>query len=137
MRAALAARRDTARSLGEQGASAVEYGLVVSLIAAVLVIGVFALGRLAGGSFASIDCWSSTGGSACAAAATSDVPAEPISVVAEPAPAAPSSAPSAPSAPSAAPSAAPSSAARPAGPSQVCNQSGNGNGKGQGQGSCK
>lgn len=134
MRAALAARRDTARSLGEQRASAVEYGLVVSLIAAVLVIGVFALGRLAGESFASIDCWSSTGGSACAAAATSDVPAEPISVVAEPAPAAPSSAPSAPSA---APSAAPSSAARPAGPSQVCNQSGNGNGKGQGQGSCK
>jgi Flp pilus assembly pilin Flp len=130
MRAAFQHRRDAVRSQGQQGASAVEYGLVVSLIAAVLVIAVFALGRVTGSAFGSIDCWSSTGGSSCAAAAVpGDIPAEPIAVVAEP------PAPSAPAAPApSAPAAQPAPAAPPA---QLCNQSGNGNGRGQGQGNCR
>jgi len=126
MRAALRVRQGVFRARGQEGASAVEYGLVVSLIAAVLVLVLFALGRIAGGTFGSIDCWSSTGGSACAQAAadTSDtVPVEaqpePI-VVAEPAPTATVPAPAAPET-----------------QKQLCNQSSNGSGKGKGQGSCK
>ena len=116
------AARRSLRTRGDEGASAVEYGLVVSLIAAVLVIAVFALGRVAAGQFGSVDCWSSTGGSSCAEAAPPLPVVESAPAVAAPTP--PAVQPPATAAP------APSSTA-------LCNQSSNGSGKGKGAGNCR
>ena len=41
----------TNRTRGEQGASAVEYGLLVAAIAAIIVVIVFAVGRFTGAAF--------------------------------------------------------------------------------------
>lgn len=118
------AARRSLRTRRDEGASAVEYGLVVSLIAAVLVIAVFALGRVAAGQFGSIDCWSSTGGSSCSEAAAPLPAVESAPAVTAPTPTPPVVQPPATPAP------APSSTA-------LCNQSSNGSGKGKGAGNCK
>ena len=54
------------RFSSERGASAVEYGLLVALIAAVIVVVVSALGSHVSGGFQSVDdCVTKAGGSGC------------------------------------------------------------------------
>lgn len=60
----------------DRGASAVEYSLILSGVAAVLVLVVFMLGRTTGGLFGSMDCFASTGGAACSTDAAGTGPAQ-------------------------------------------------------------